>query len=230
LSDLSDIEAVIFDMDGVLLDTEPLYTEATNEVLREFGKVFDWSLKVELMGRNPLESARMLLTALDVPLTPEQFLARERPILERLFQSAPEMNGARHLVAALAERGYDLAIATSSSRRMFELKSARHEWFSLFSVVVCGDHPSVKALKPEPDIFISAARELGVEPGRCLVIEDSLAGVEAARRAGARVVALPDRAVDASRYAGADLVVREHAELHARLFSPARATPERSRP
>lgn len=210
-------------MDGVLLDTEPLYTEATNEVLREFGKVFDWSLKIELMGRNPLESARKLLSALEVPLTAEQFLERERPILERLFETAPEMRGARELVQRLAQTGKRLAIATSSARRMFEIKSSRHAWFSAFEVVVCGDHPAVREFKPAPDIFLAAARELGVGAERCLVIEDSLAGVEAARAAGMKVVAMPDRALSDARYRDADLVVRSHGELAARLFSAAHA-------
>lgn len=218
-----EIDAVIFDMDGVLLDTEPLYTAATNEVLGEFGKVFDWSLKLELMGRNPIESARRLLTTLDVPLTPEQFLKREHPILEELFRRAPAMSGARELVSALANRNYKLAIATSSSRRLFEIKSGNHSWFSIFDAVVCGDHREVKSFKPAPDIFLVAARELGARAERCLVVEDSLAGVEAARAAGMRVVALPDPAVDSARYEAADLVVRSHDQLLRRLFGAPQA-------
>ena len=207
------IEAIIFDMDGVLLDSERLYTEATNEVLREFGKVFDWPLKIELMGRSPVESARILLERLEVPLTPAEFLERERPILERLFRNVSAMQGAPELVSALTRRGYKLGIATSSSRRTFELKRLNHDWFSMFSVVVCGDHEGVKAFKPAPDIFLAAASELGVEPARCLVVEDSLAGVEAAQSAGMRVVALPDSALDPARYAAADLVVQSHDQL-----------------
>ncbi len=110
-----------------------------------------------------------------------------------------------------------LAVGTSSTRRLYDLKTAHLPWFSTFSAVVSGDHPEVRELKPAPDIFLTAARAISGEPARCLVVEDSPAGVLAARAAGMSVVAIPDPALPDERFQQADLIVRSYAELRARL-------------
>ncbi len=204
---------VIFDLDGVLLDTEPLYTQATQEVVDEFGVVFDWSVKSGMIGRSDLEGARHLVRSLGIALEPEEYLRRRKPILDRLFATAAEMPGARALVERLRERGVPLGVATSSAQYQYRLKTAHHDWFGAFSAVVCGDDPRVAAPKPAPDIFLVTARELGAEPARCVVFEDSLSGVAAARAAGMLVVALPDPAVDAAQFSAAHRVARRFDEL-----------------
>ncbi len=204
---------VIFDLDGVLLDTEPLYTEATRRIVEPYGKVFDWTVKGEMMGRGSLESARYLIAALGLPLSPEEYLARRRPLLEELFATAGEMPGAQAFVRQLHGQGVPMALATSSERSLCALKIARHGWFSSFQAIVCGDDPNVARLKPAPDIFLVAARALGALPEQCLVFEDSLAGVEAARAATMQVIALPDRNMDHARFENADLVIGSYEEL-----------------
>jgi pseudouridine-5'-monophosphatase len=200
---------VIFDLDGVLLDTEPLYTRATQEVVSPFGKVFDWSVKGDIIGRDALEGARHAVRALELPISPEEYLRRREPILRELFREAEEYPGAREFVEEeLLRRGVRMAIATSSEQDLCQIKIARHPWFSSFSAVVCGDDPRIKFLKPAPDIFLVAAAELGAPPEECVVFEDSPAGVEAALRAGMQVVALPDPLMDPSRYAAAQIVLR----------------------
>jgi pseudouridine-5'-monophosphatase len=185
---------VLFDLDGVLLDTERLYTEATQAIVGRFGKTFTWDIKRDAMGRDADLSARIVLERLGVPLTSQEFLAERGPILESLVARCQAMEGAEAFVRTLVAQGIPVAVATSSDRRLYELKVRSHAWFDLFSAVVCGDDPRVGAKKPAPDIFLVAARDLGAEPPQCLVFEDSLAGVEAALRAGMRVVALPDAA------------------------------------
>jgi pseudouridine-5'-monophosphatase len=197
----------------VLLDTEPLYTEATQQVISPFGKVFEWSVKGHMIGRSSVEGARYLVRALDLPISPEEFLRQRRPRLEALFGAAPEIPGARAFVEELWQRRIPAALATSSERALYELKTARHSWFAGFAATVCGDDPRLSALKPAPDIFLTAAAELGVAPEHCLVFEDSLAGVSAARAAGMQVVALPDPNMDASRYADADLVIQSYSDI-----------------
>lgn len=214
---LGDFSHVIFDLDGVLLDTEKLYTQATQEVVGAYGKHFDWTIKVQMMGRNELEAASVLIDTLGLPLTPEAYLQRQLPIAEGLFRVAEEVPGAESFVAHLREHGLGLGVGTSSTRRLFELKTGHHPWFSHFSTVVSGDHPEVRQLKPAPDIFLAAARALGAAPERCLVIEDSPAGVTAARAAGMHVVAIPDAALPDSRFTEADLIVRSYAELREKL-------------
>ena len=218
--------AVLFDLDGVLIDSEPLYTQATQAVVGRFGKVFDWSVKSEIIGRSSLEGAVYTIEALALPLSPEEYLAERGVHLDRLFDNVPLMPGAAELVQRLDDLGVPIAVATSSARRLFLQKTAPHAFFSRFDAVVCGDDPRVRALKPAPDIFLVAAGELGVAPEQCLVIEDSLAGVAAARAAGARVVAVPDPHVDAKRYTQADRVLANLGQLDLAEFglSAARAT------
>lgn len=210
---LDGVQAVLFDMDGVLLDTEKLYTEATRQVLAPYGKQIDWSIKAQMMGRAPLHSARVLIEAVGLPMTPQEFLDAKRPVLEKLFVTCEAMPGAPDLVERWAARGLPLAVATSSERRFFELKTRHHAWFRHFKAVICGSDPEVKRHKPAPDIFLAAAERLGVAPERCLVVEDSLAGVEGALAAGARVVAFLAPQADPALYAGAHHVVRNLGEL-----------------
>ena len=107
---LSDYSHVIFDLDGVLLDSEKLYTEATQSVVGQYGKTFDWSLKSRMMGRHELEAAELLVNTLELPITAEEYLRRQLPIAERLFPTARELPGAEAFVAKLAKLGHILEI------------------------------------------------------------------------------------------------------------------------
>ena len=118
------------------------------------------------------------------------------------------MPGAERFTRAIAALGVTQAIATSSESGHFRIKSSSHrDWFEIFSVAVTGDDPRVGSGKPAPDIFLVAAEAAGAAAEQCLVVEDSPAGVQAARAAGMRVVAMPDAAMDRRRYDGADLIV-----------------------
>jgi pseudouridine-5'-monophosphatase len=205
---------VIFDMDGVLLDTERLYTEATQLIVGRYGKTFDWSVKGNMIGRPALDAARYLVDALDLPIKPEDYLAERSVIFEELMPTAEPMPGARALTTALAARRVPMAVASSSSRAMFELKTTRHRgWFASFSTIVLGDDPRVRRGKPAPDIFLVAAECLGATPFGCVVIEDAPAGIEAARAAGMQVVAVPDPGNDPAGFRGADLLVASLVDL-----------------
>lgn len=208
------VRCVIFDLDGVLLDTEHFYTEVTDEICREYGKVFDWSIKRNMIGRPSLESARYLVGALSLPITPEQYLARRSIRLEELFPTSMEKAGAEAFTRELAARGVPIAVATSSERHLFESKTLRHkDWFSLFTAVVVGDDPRVKKGKPAPDTFLVAAEELGVKPEECVVFEDAPAGLQAAHSAGMQVVAIPDEAMDRATYASAEFLIETYADV-----------------
>jgi pseudouridine-5'-monophosphatase len=208
------VRCVLFDLDGVLLDTEHFYTEVTDEICRQYGKRFDWSVKSNMIGRPSLESARYLVETLSLPIEPEEYLRRRRLRLEELFPTADERPGAEAFTRELAARGVPLAVATSSERVLLDLKTRRHgDWFSIFRAVVPGDDPRVRRGKPAPDIFRVAAEASGARPDAGVVCEDAPAGLEAARAAGMQVVALPDPAMDRERYAEADLVVGAWSDL-----------------
>jgi pseudouridine-5'-monophosphatase len=204
---------ILFDLDGVLLDTEPLYTEASQRVVAPFGRTYDWSLKAEVMGRPAMVSARVIVERLGLPLTPEEYLARRVRELLPLFEAVPEVPGAGEFVRALSGQGRKMAVATSSDSSLFSLKTGRHSWFSSFGVVVCGDDPELANPKPAPDIFLLAAARLGVRPEECVVFEDSPSGVRAGIAAGMRVIAIRHAAVDLAHFDGATRVVSSYAEL-----------------
>ncbi len=206
--------AIIYDLDGVLLDTEHFYTEVTQEIVERYGKRFDWSLKQHMIGRPAIESARFLVEQLALPISPEEYLAIRRARLRERFRTAQEKPGARAFTQALAARGVPQAVATSSEGDLFEAKLSRHkDWFACFRVIVCGDDPALERGKPAPDIFLLAAERLGEEPGSCLVFEDAPAGVAAARAASMQVVAMPDPQMDVRRFHDADLVIADFREL-----------------
>jgi pseudouridine-5'-monophosphatase len=220
----SPIRCVIYDLDGVLLDTEPIYTEVTQEIVGRWGKTFDWSVKRSMIGRPSLESARHLVAALDLPITPEEYLELRSTKLEEKFATTPAMPGAERFTRAIAALGVRQAIATSSERRHFDIKATQYgEWFSLFATVVTGDDRRVARGKPAPDIFLVAAETLGAAPGDCLVFEDSPAGVDAAHAAEMRVIALPDPQMDRARYGRADLIADgfDSLDMNTLPFSPA---------
>jgi len=202
------VTTVIYDLDGVLLDTEPIYTEVTQTIVGRWGKVFDWSVKSNMIGRRSIDAARYLVERLDLPISAEEYLELRQAGLDEGFSRAPAIAGAERFSRALEARGLRQGIATSSERRQFELKSSSHtEWFSIFRTAVTGDDARVGSGKPAPDIFLVAAAELQASPESCLVFEDSPSGVQAAVAAGMRVVAIPDPRMDVTRYEDADLVV-----------------------
>ncbi len=202
-------------MDGVLLDTERFYTEVTQVIVGRWGKTFDWSVKGNMIGRKALDAARYLVEALDLPISAEDYLREREAGLRELMPTASAMPGARALTEALRMRGIPQALATSSSRPLFELKATRHRaWFAeTFQVVVTGDDPRLTRSKPAPDIFLLTAGDLGADPTTCLVVEDAPVGVAAARAAGMQVLAVPDPGMDRAPYAAADLVVDSLAGL-----------------
>lgn len=204
--------AVIFDMDGVLLDTEPIYTEATQTLVGRYGKQYTWDIKRQIMGRDPRYGADVVIQSLGLPLSNAEFQLEMSRLLATLMPHAQAMPGAERLVSALHELGVPIALATSSGRLMFGIKSARHSWFSRFDSVICGDDGGLR-YKPAPDIFLAAAERLHHPAADCVVFEDSLAGVEAALNANMQVVALLDPRQDRAAFRDATRVISSYDEV-----------------
>jgi pseudouridine-5'-monophosphatase len=203
------ITHIIFDMDGLLLDTEPFYTKAHQIVASRYGKVFDWSVKSKMIGLPAQTSAQAMIGALQLPLSVPEYLEMREPILEELFPQAEPMPGAVQLTRRLHRTAVPQAVATSSTLHHFQLKSSRHlEWFKLFECIVTGDDPEIKRGKPNPDIFLVTAERLHAAPEHCLVFEDSPAGIEAARAAGMYAIAVPDPNMSDDAYGKAHQIIR----------------------
>jgi len=186
---------VIFDMDGLLINTEDLYTKALSTFCRKYGKEFTMEIKMKQMGRKTEESARVLIDALNLPCTIEEYKRDLRAYQRECFSEAELLPGAEKLVRHLHAKGIAIAIATGSDQESYDIKTARHqEFIGLFHhVVLSGTHPEVKNGKPAPDVFLVAAKEFDqpAQPKNCLVFEDAPLGLEAAVAAKMRCVLVP---------------------------------------
>ncbi len=186
------ISCLIYDMDGLLLDTEKIYTEVTQEIVGEYGKVFDLSLKQSIIGRPSSDAAKIIVDSLDLPITAQDYLDSRKETLIKKFKNTQPMPGAKEMTSHFFSHGIPQAIATSSSSPIYDAKYTKHKkWFSQFDKIVRGDDPELKLGKPAPDIFLLAAKRIGIEPEECLVFEDAPAGSEAAIAAGMSVVVVP---------------------------------------
>ena len=194
-----EISAVLWDLDGTLLDTETLSSEAIQAVLSDCGATLEWELKKTLMGLPGSVWPAMVVDAyaLQGRLSPADLLQRWETNMAGMSERIQKMDGALEAVEHFHRLNVPMGIATSSSRLSVEKKALQHgDIFGKMRVVVTGDDPTVRHGKPAPDIFIEAANRLGVAPAKCLIFEDSLSGVEAALRAGAFCVAVPDARLD----------------------------------
>lgn len=194
----SAIGSVIWDMDGVLLDTEPIYITVESSIVSRYGKDYHAVLP-KLLGRRAHEGATILLTELNIPLTVEQYLTERDAQLYKLMPSCQIFPGIHETVAHLKKNGIKNAIATSSPKRLLDVKrQGKDHFFDLFDAIVCGD--DVQNGKPHPEIFLTAAKAIGANPVNCVVFEDAPAGLHAAAAAGMRSVALPNHKVDLQLY------------------------------
>jgi HAD superfamily hydrolase (TIGR01509 family) len=214
--------ACLFDLDGLLLDTEPLHARAWNEAASQFGCPLSAEQLLALRGRRRLDCARQVQAWIagrqgGAPAQ-KQLLAVRQPIAENLLVQAQPMAGARDLVNHCARAGIPMALATSSAREAVALKTAPHPWLNQIGVRVHGDDPELRAGKPAPDVFLLAAARLGVPANEhCWAFEDSPAGAEAALQAGCRVLVVPPAQLDSAQLTG--LFPRVQAPPHRMLRS-----------
>jgi len=205
--------AVLFDLDGLLVDSEPCWKRAEEVVLRRHGREFSRAIAVTHMGMRMAEGVAVMLRAydlghLDAGEFGEELTAAFLAELEGGFAKRP---GADHAVALAASLG-PLAIASSSPHRVIDRALELGAWSDRFPVRGSGNE--VARGKPAPDLFLLVARRVGLAPAHCTVLEDSRHGVAAAKAAGMRCVAVPSPDFDAAEFAGrADLVLGSLADL-----------------
>jgi HAD superfamily hydrolase (TIGR01509 family) len=184
------IEAVVFDLDGVIVDSEQVWDEVRVGLVRESGKPFPERATRDMMGMSSPEWSRYLTDTLGVPGSPEEVNAEVvRRLLERYADSPPLIPGAVDAVRRIGAR-WPLAIASSSNPEVIEavLRAAGIE--QLVQAAVSSEQ--VGRGKPAPDVYLEAVRRLGVEGANAAAVEDSHNGIRSAKAAGLRVVAIPN--------------------------------------
>jgi HAD superfamily hydrolase (TIGR01509 family) len=200
-------EAVVFDLDGVLLQSEEVWDAVRERYVRERGGRYDEEVQRAMMGMSALEWSRYLHDDAGVPDDPD---AINREVVERMLEAyrskLPLLPGAVAAVQRTAD-AFPLALASSSNREVFEEALRLAGLTDCFRVTVSSEE--VARGKPAPDVYLEAARRLGVTPNRCAAVEDSHAGIRSAKSAGMRVVAIPNAAYppDGEALALADAVV-----------------------
>lgn len=213
------ITHIIYDVDGLLLNSESLNERVNQIIARRYDRIFDTKAKMTIAGRTTLDSAVILIDLLNLPLTPTEYLQERAQLLEPLYKTAEPLPGTVELTRHFHKHQIPQAIASSSSRCNFEMKTVRHQkWFQIFDRTVLGDDPKLKNSKPAPDIFLLTAKRLNTSPETCLVFEDSVAGITAAKAAGMSVVAIPDSVLDRKLFKTADLVLNSMAEFEPILW------------
>jgi HAD superfamily hydrolase (TIGR01509 family) len=184
------VQAVIFDMDGVLVDSEPFGFEAMRRMVTRYGLAYTEAENAEFLGRTTLDSCRILKERYRLPESEETLAGWYIEEMLALIAGGPRpMPGVPDVLHRLRAAGYPLALASSAEVRVIEANLAALDLHALFQAVVSGTQ--VARGKPAPDVFLAAAERLGVPPHGCVVIEDSRNGLLAAKAAGMTCVVVP---------------------------------------
>jgi HAD superfamily hydrolase (TIGR01509 family) len=187
---VSRVEAVVFDLDGVIVDSEHVWDEVREELARERGGRWHDRAQTDMMGMSSLEWSRYMHDVIGLAESPAEIDQEVvRRMLDRYAEHLPLIDGAADAVARLAG-SFRLALASSSNRPVIDAVLDESGLAPLFETTVSSEE--VARGKPAPDVFLEAARRLGVPADRCAAVEDSGNGIRAAHAAGMRVVAIPN--------------------------------------
>jgi len=209
----SDIEAVVFDLDGVIVDSEHVWDAAREALARERGGRWHEGAQQDMMGMSSVEWSRYMHDVIGLKDPPEEISAEVARRLEATYrEELPLIDGATEAVARVAER-WPLAVASSSNRPIIDLVLELSGLDRFFRATVSSEE--VSRGKPAPDVYLEAARRLGADPERSAAVEDSSSGILSARAAGMRVVAIPNMRFPPGEeaLAAADVVIPSIGEL-----------------
>lgn len=204
------IKAVIFDMDGLMIDTEMLHSEAHGEVIKQYGKKPEIKKEtgiVHIVGKSILENSEIIKEQYNINqsariLEIEKGEAYLKLLKERKIKPRA---GLKNLIKLLKEKNIKLAIGSSGIKQGILSILQNIQESNSFSVIVSGD--DVKNQKPHPDIFLKAAKDLQVNPSECLVLEDAQPGIEAAKAAGIKSIAVPNEYTKNQDFSKASLIM-----------------------
>jgi HAD superfamily hydrolase (TIGR01509 family) len=207
LATLQEASAIIFDLDGVLLESEQVWSAAKRELSLERGGRWTKAAEQDMLGMSSPEWSRYMRDELALPMEPAVISASVAELVASRYRaSLPLIAGADSTVMALADR-YRLGLASSSNRQTIDLVLDLTGWASRFRATTSSEE--VAAGKPAPDVYLETAKRLGTSPVSSVAVEDSEVGIRSARAAGLTVLAIPNRAYPpgAEALAQADLLL-----------------------
>nr|XP_016929329.1 probable pseudouridine-5'-phosphatase [Drosophila suzukii] len=202
----------IFELDGLLIDSERLRAESVQKILDPYGHTYSFDLKMRCLGKPDSEQASLILNTFNLPFSLTEFENQQEQQCRSKLGFIRLMPGVERLLNHLNEFNVPMAIGSGSCRDSYRIKTRRHSrLFDVFHhVVLSGSDDEVKEGKPAPDIFLTTASRFkdSPDPSKCLVFESSLVGMEAALAAGMQVVLVPDPLVSIRASAPATLRLR----------------------
>jgi HAD superfamily hydrolase (TIGR01509 family) len=214
------IRAIIFDLDGVLADSEPWWNQIDAQLLKEYGADYRGEYHEDVLGVSYPIAVEFYKKTFNISAPTGEMMKRRGEIAAEFFAKKIGLfPNTREVLAQLRELPIRLGLATSSVGASARPFLDRHQIAKFFDVIITGDE--IERGKPEPDIYLAAAKKLGVSANECLVIEDSLSGIAAAKAAQMRVAAIPDRRfVDPREYEKqSDYLLNDLSEIAALMRS-----------
>jgi HAD superfamily hydrolase (TIGR01509 family) len=200
------IRAVIFDMDGVMIDSEPLWERTEKIMMARKGLEYTPVYREKIVGLGQIDSTKLLKTTFSLNTDIEDIINERISILLDIYkQELVLRNGLTELLNILTQNSFDIALASSSPYRVIKFVLDKFCLNEYFNPVVSGDF--VEHGKPEPDIYINTAEKLGLKSIECVVIEDSINGVVSAKNAGMHCIAIPDKRLDPAGFVRADIIL-----------------------
>ena len=200
------IKAVIFDMDGVMIDSEPLWEKTERILLARRDIEYSPTYRDQIVGLNQNDSGKLLINTFELEETVEDIISERVEILTAIYEEELEVVlDLIPLLDNLRDSKFKLAVASSSPLRVINFVLDMFSLQEYFPVVVSGE--CTENGKPHPDIYLHTAKRLEVEPSECVAIEDSINGVKSAKAAGMYCIAVPDKRLSQMEFQNADIIV-----------------------
>lgn len=199
------IDTVIFDMDGVIIDSEPLWEKAEIQLIQKHGKTYTNSYRKKIIGLNQKDSVNLLINTFDLNASVKEIVEQRKNILIEIYNNELKVfPGIINLLEEVRAKGYKTGLATGSPESVINFVVEKFGLQDFFSVIVSGD--SATEGKPSPEIYLTTAEKLGSTPENCIAIEDSVNGVLSVKNAGMYCVAVPHPELDIQLYRTADFI------------------------
>lgn len=207
-------KGIIFDMDGVIIDSEPLHCQCTIETLKDYGVEISLSDMDKYIGVADHVMVESLINEFSINVSSDEFLKRQDDKRLVVFNkdSMVSVSGTIELIKYLHDKGLKIALASSSPRYFIEMVLKNFDLLKYFTAIVSGEE--LERSKPHPDIYLKAAKEIGMDPIDCMVIEDANAGVRSAKAAGMYTIGYQNPNSGAQDLSMADVVIESIKEVY----------------